>query len=114
MENSAALSIPGNASSTLAQLAEHTSRYVEAGLSGAANTAKAYAGDWKRFGAWCGEHGLELLPASVETLAGFVTHLAEAGKKVSTIQRHCAAVAKAHVLRGPESPTDDKKFKVLL
>ena len=43
-----------------------------------------------------------------------MTHLAEAGKKVSTIQRHCAAVAKAHALRGVDSPTDDKKFKVLM
>ena len=114
MENSAELSIPGNTSSPLAHLAEHTNRYVEAGLSGAANTAKAYAGDLKRFGIWCAEHGLEPLPCSVDTLAGFVTRLAEAGKKVSTIQRHCAAVTKAHALRGIDSPTDDKKFKVLM
>ncbi|MDB5270716.1 MAG: integrase [Hymenobacter sp.] len=114
MEKSSELAIPSNLSPALAQLAEHTSRYVEAGLSGAANTVKAYAGDWKRFGAWCAEHGLEPLPASVDTLAGFVTYLAETDKKVATIQRHCAAVAKAHVLRGQDSPTDDKKFKVLM
>ncbi|WP_277235346.1 site-specific integrase [Hymenobacter sp. YC55] len=99
---------------SLAELAEHTARYVEAGLAGAANTAKAYAGDLKRFGTWCAEHGLEPLPASVDTLAGFVTHLAETGKKVATIQRHCAAVSKAHALHGVDSPTDDKKFKILL
>jgi|GEM_PF-3494403 len=114
MEKLSELSIPGNTSPALAQLAEHTSRYIEAGLSGAANTVKAYAGDWKRFGAWCAEHGLEPLPASVDTLAGFVTYLAETDKKVATIQRHCAAVAKAHVLRGLDSSTDDKKFKVLM
>ena len=99
---------------SLLHLAEHTARYVEAGLQGAPNTAKAYAGDLRRFGAWCAEHGLEPLPASVDTLAGFVTHLAETGKKVATIQRHCAAVSKAHALRGIDSPTDDKKFKVLM
>ena len=114
MEKSSELSIPSNVSTALAQLAEHTSRYIEAGLSGAANTVKAYAGDWKRFGLWCAEHGLESLPASVKTLAGFVTHLAETDKKVATIQRHCAAVAKAQMLRGLDSPTDDKKFKVLM
>ncbi|SNR96076.1 tyrosine-type recombinase/integrase [Hymenobacter mucosus] len=114
MANDSAVLVSANSSSALTYLAEHTSRYVEAGLSGAANTAKAYAGDLKRFGSWCTEHGLEPLPASVDTLAGFVTHLAETGKKVSTIQRHCAALAKAHALRGLESPTDDKKFKVLL
>jgi len=99
---------------TLAQLSEHTARYVEAGLRGAPNTALAYAGDLKRFGAWCTTHELEPLPASVDTLAGFVTHLAETGKKVATIQRHCAAISKAHALRGIDSPTDDKKFKVLM
>ena len=114
MDNDAALSIPVHASLSLAHLAAHTNRYVEAGLSGAANTALAYAGDLKRFGAWCAEHGLEPLPASVDTLAGFVTHLAETGKKVATIQRHCAAISKAHALRGADSPTDDKKFKVLM
>jgi site-specific recombinase XerD len=114
MENGASLPVVAKAVAALAHLAEHTSRYVEAGLSGAANTAKAYAGDWQRFGAWCAEHGLAPLPAAVATLAGFVTHLAETGKKVSTIQRHCAAVAKAHALQGLDSPTDDKKFKVLM
>lgn len=100
--------------SSLTELAGHTARYVEAGLSGAANTAKAYAGDLKRFGSWCTDHGLTPLPASVDTLAGFVTHLAETGKKVATIQRHCAAISKAHALRSLDSPTDDKKFKVLM
>jgi site-specific recombinase XerD len=98
----------------LPHLSEHAAKYIEAGLSGAVNTARAYAGDLKRFGAWCAEHDLAPLPAAVGTLAGFVTHLAELGKKVSTIQRHCAAIAKAHALRGIDSPTDDKKFKVLL
>jgi len=114
MQHSSKVALTSASLPTLAELAEHTARYVEAGLSGAANTAKAYAGDLKRFGLWCAEHGLEPLPASVDTLAGFVTNLAESGKKVATIQRHCAAISKAHALRGLDSPTDDKKFKVLL
>ena len=114
MKHSTELATTSSSLPSLSELAQHTARYVEAGLSGAANTAKAYAGDLRRFGAWCSEHGLEPLPASVDTLAGFVTHLAEAGKKVATIQRHCAAVSKAHALRGVDSPTDDKKFKVLM
>ena len=115
MENVSVLTTaPAARGLSLAHLSEHTARYVEAGLQGAPNTAKAYAGDLKRFGAWCAAHELTPLPASVDTLAGFVTHLAETGKKVATIQRHCAAVSKAHALRGVDSPTDDKKFKVLL
>lgn len=105
---------PAAALPALQHLAEPTARYVEAGLRGAPNTARAYAGDWQRFTTWCTAHELSPLPAAVATLAGFVTHLAEAGKKVATIQRHCAAISKAHALRGVDSPTDDKPFKVLL
>ena len=97
-----------------AHLAESTSRYVESGLRGAANTIRAYAGDWKRFTSWCELHSMNSLPASVEALAGFLTELADAGKKVATIQRHAAAIAKAHELAGLDSPTADKKVKVLL
>lgn len=97
-----------------AHLAAPASRYVEAGLRGAANTVKAYAGDWRRFAAWCGVHHFEPLPASAEALAGFLTELAEAGKKVATVQRHAAAIAKAHALAGLDSPTADPKIKVLL
>lgn len=98
-------------------LAHHTgaaARYVEAGLSGAANTARAYAADLRRFGAWCVGQGFEALPASVDALVGFVTHLAEAGKKVATIERHYAAISKAHAVRGVASPTDDKQFKIFM
>ena len=97
-----------------AHLVESTSRYVESGLRGAANTIRAYAGDWSRFTAWCQLHELASLPASIEALAGFLTELADAGKKVATIQRHAAAITKAHELAGLDSPTADKKIKVLL
>lgn len=97
-----------------AHLHEPTTRYVEAGLRGAANTVRAYTGDWARFTAWCAAHQLPALPAAVETLGGFLTELAEAGKKVATIQRHAAAVAKAHELAGLASPSKDPRTKVLL
>ena len=89
-------------------------RYVQTGQEGAANTQRAYAGDWKRFTTWCCEHGRAALPADVLTVAAFVTALAEAGKKVATIQRHCASLSKAHQLAGLPTPTDDRQFKTLL
>lgn len=110
--------LPAVPSSPAAQVPAHlvksTLRYVESGLRGAANTVRAYAGDWKRFAAWCELHQLAALPASVEALVGFLTELADAGKKFATIERHAAAIAKAHELGGVESPTADKKIKVLL
>jgi site-specific recombinase XerD len=115
MENPSALAHPLPTGAQLpAHLVGPTSRYVESGLRGAANTIRAYAGDWARFTAWCQTHQFESLPAPVEALAGFLTELAEAGKKVATIQRHAAAIAKAHELAGLDSPTADKKVKVLL
>jgi len=97
-----------------AHLVASTNRYVESGLRGAANTVRAYAGDWQRFTAWCRAQQFEALPAPVAALAGFLTELADAGKKVATIQRHAAAIAKAHELAGLDSPTADKQIKVLL
>jgi site-specific recombinase XerD len=94
--------------------AESAARYVKTGQQGAANTQRAYAGDWRRFTTWCHDHNREPLPADVPTLAAFVTALAEAGKKVATIQRHCASVSKAHQLAGLPTPTDDRLFKNLL
>ena len=98
-------------------LAHHTgaaARYVEAGLNGAPNTTRAYAAHLKRFSTWCTEHGYLPLPASVDALVGFCTFLAEAGKKVGTLQQHCAAISKAHAVRGVDSPTDDKQFKIFM
>jgi len=89
-------------------------RYVTTGQQGAANTQRAYAGDWKRFTAWCREHSRTALPADMLTVAAFVTALAEAGKKVATIQRHCASLSKAHQLAGLPTPTDDRQLKTLL
>ena len=100
--------------SLLASLSEQTARYVEAGLQGAPNTARAYASDLRHFTHWCQANRLEPVPATVDTLAGYVTYLADAGKKVSTIHRHLSAISKAHVLRGLDCPTDNKQFQVLL
>lgn len=113
MENLSNLALSSPVGAQLpAHLVGPTSRYVEAGLRGAANTIRAYAGDWARFTTWCQLHQLDSLPAPAEALAGFLTELAEAGKKVATIQRHAAAIAKAHELAGLDSPTADKKIKV--
>jgi len=53
--------------------AEVGARYVNTGQQGAANTQRAYAGDWRRFTTWCREHGRESLSADVPTIAAFVT-----------------------------------------
>jgi site-specific recombinase XerD len=105
---------PPGAARHIDDYAEAAARYVHTGQQGAANTQRAYAGDWRRFAAWCQAHGRTALPADVPTAAAFVTALAEAGKKVATIQRHCASLRKAHRLAGLPTPTDDRQFRDLL
>lgn len=60
------------------------------------STRRAYAGDWRRFTAWCAERGRSALPATAATLAEYVSHLADEGKASSTVERAMAAVAVAH------------------
>lgn len=113
MENAAALTVYPVGHS----LSHHigaAARYVEAGLNGAANTSRAYTANLRRFSVWCLEHELQALPALVDTLVRFCTHLAEQGKKVATLEQHCAAIAKAHAVRGVDSPTDNKQFKIFM
>ena len=50
-------------------------------------TYRAYRGAWLRFTAWCEGIGLPSLPAQPEALALYVTHLAQEGKKVGTIEK---------------------------
>lgn len=71
----------------------------------AANTVKAYRADWQDFITWCSSHSLTPLPASVETVATYLTAMVEDGKKVSTLQRRISAISQAHQAAGYESPT---------
>lgn len=49
-------------------------------------TRKAYSNDWKLFEAWCALHGQQPLPTVTATLALYLTHLAELGRKYSSIR----------------------------
>lgn len=80
--------------------------FIEA--SAADNTKRGYASDFRQFAAWCESAGLSALPASPVTVADYLAHLAQSGRKVSTIERAKAAVKMAHELAGHESPTGAK------
>lgn len=73
-----------------------------------ANTRRAYAADRADFQAFCDRHGLSALPADPQTVALYVTHLAESGRKVATIRRHLVTIAHDHASRDLESPTRSK------
>ena len=71
----------------------------------APNTLRAYRADCQDFVSWCEARGLQSLPAAPETVALYLTHLAEAGRKASTMQRRLSSISQVHQAAGHESPT---------
>lgn len=77
--------------------------YFEASRS--ASTRRQYASRWRAWEAWCEQRGIDSLPADAGAIAVYAAGLADAGKSVSTINLHLAAIQAAHVDRGLDSPT---------
>ncbi len=62
----------------------------------AQNTRRAYAGHWSRFTEWCADQGVESLRAEDETIAAYISEMADAGKAVSTIDQAVASIRHFH------------------
>lgn len=77
-------------------------------------TLRAYRSDARDFTAWCARHGLEPMPARVETVAAYLASLARSGLKASTITRRRAAIAYMHRAAGLEPPTTSEAAKAVL
>lgn len=71
-------------------------RYVAAASAPA--TRRAYSSDWRQFVLWCAQRQYATLPAAPATIANYVADQADAGKKVSTLERALVAISKAHQL----------------
>jgi site-specific recombinase XerD len=78
------------------------------------STRLAYASSFRQFDAWCASVGAEPMPATVATTAAYLAHMASERKKVSTIDRACAAIGYAHRLTGRPSPTLAEPVKAVL
>jgi integrase len=62
-----------------------------------ANTALAYRSRWRSFEAWCAGAGRVALPATAQTVAAYLTHLAtERGLKATTVDAHLTAIRAVH------------------
>ena len=81
--------------------AERARRFAE--KARAENTKRAYRADWQAFRRWCRERGLAPLPARPETVAMYVSSVAER-YKVSTLERKLAAISQAHKAAEVDSP----------
>lgn len=106
--------VPGGTHPIAADPLSRAANYAAAEKAEA--TRRAYRSDFAQFKAWCGcqAPSREPLPASLETVAAYLAHLADAGLKASTITRRCAAIAYAHKLAGHESPTAAEPVKAVL
>jgi site-specific recombinase XerD len=69
----------------------------------AQNTKRAYANDWDHFVEWCTARGVPYLPTTNPIVALYIQDMANAGYKVSTIQRRMAAINAKH--REAKKPT---------
>ena len=84
-------------------LVEEAQRIFEAGEN--ANTLRAYAGDWKRWAAFCAENGLLPRPADPRVVMLYLTQLHMEGKKESTILRAATSISQGH----KQAPARERK-----
>ena len=72
--------------------------------SKAASTVRAYRIDWADFLDWCGGRDAVALPAAPETVCAYLSALADAGARASTIQRRVSGISQAHQAAGHLPP----------
>jgi integrase len=79
------------------------------------NTAQAYWSRWRSFEAWCGEAGRFALPATPQTVAAYLTHLAvDRGLKATTADAHLTAIRAVHRGAGASVPDGLAARKVVV
>ena len=79
-----------------------------------ANTQRAWRFDWVVFLAYCQPLGRSPLPASPETVAGFIEACRVAGKKPATIRRYLSTIALAHRVAKLGNPCADEAVQLEL
>jgi site-specific recombinase XerD len=80
----------------------------------ASNTIRGYRSDLADFQTWCEGHHRAALPAEATTVALYLTALAGAGAKASTLQRRISAISQAHQLAGRPTPTRDAAVRTTM
>lgn len=100
------------ASPELLEILENAQNFLTTTV--ADSTRDIYARDWKGFIKWCIRLGLPHLPSSPDVVACYFTSLAMKDFRITTIRRHCAAIAAAHREAGFPTPTTHPAIKELL
>ena len=100
------------ASNELIEILENAQNFLTTTI--ADSTRDIYARDWKGFVRWCDSYGLTSLPSSPDVVACYFTSLAMKEFRITTIRRHCAAIAAAHREAGLPTPTSHPAIRELL
>jgi site-specific recombinase XerD len=112
MSQNNALQTRSESPRAIAAYSAETMEYVKA--SRAENTRRAYRAAWQEFQAWGAEHGAPTLPASPETVAAYLSALASAGAKFSTIAVKRAGIASAHRAAGHPDPCRSELVRMVM
>jgi hypothetical protein len=79
------------------------------------NTALAYRSRWRAFEAWCHDAGRVALPATAQTIAAYLTHLAvDRALKATTADAHLTAIRAVHRGSGAALPDGLAARKVVV
>lgn len=97
------IALETNAIGEAETLSDQARDYARA--SKAPSTLRNYRSAWLQFEAWCQTKGRPSLPASPATVAVFLSELADAGAKASTLNLKRAAVGFAHRSANLPDPT---------
>ena len=92
-------------------VAEQAREYARRARSAA--TIRAYKTDWADFEAWCARQPVSALPAAPETVACYISSMAD-HSKASTIQRRLSAISQVHQVKGFEPPTKNEVVRSVL
>lgn len=88
------------------ELSESVQNYVAQSM--AENTLRAYKSDWSDFETFCNRQGFEASPALPNTVAAYISELADNGYKVATIRRRLSSIRVIHRARQLDDPTDSE------
>lgn len=96
----------------LEELRGEAQSYVEGATS--ASTRSVYRNNWARFSRWCECHARAPLPASPETVALYLTHLAKRGLAYATLRHALFAIGRVHVAASAGRPDRDERVRILM
>ncbi|MDA8331246.1 MAG: tyrosine-type recombinase/integrase [Candidatus Dormibacteraeota bacterium] len=107
---------PEEAPRALVPALEAARAYAEASRSPA--TRRAYLAAWRAFTSWCASPevppGTQPLPARPALVAAYAAHLAQLGRRPSSIAPAMAAISVAHQAAGHPSPTRTAEVRAVL